>query len=217
MSQDVIRFPDDHSQPDSSHLSPDPSKSQTTRRSMDVFRSRSRSRTSSVSSHTSSHKDSTGRRLSQRLHLSRQPESSDLVPDNLPDITPTDPRDKDGLESQWEKRATILAGQTEIVRTRSFIDRSPVPPVPPLPPSESLASLRLDDGSGLKPNRGNLSRSPSASTQVSSKAIDANIQEAIRLHEAGDLKNSTKMFGTLADESGTNNALSQVLYGLALR
>lgn len=139
------------------------------------------------------------------------------MPDNLPDIAPTDPGDKDALESQWEKRATILAGQNELMRTRSVIDRSPVPPVPPLPPSDSLASLRLDDGRGLRPGGGSLSRSPSASTQVSSKAIDANIQEAIRLHEAGDLTNSTRMFGVLADESGTNNALSQVLYGLALR
>ena len=46
---------------------------------------------------------------------------------------------------------------------------------------------------------------------------DVNIQEAIRLHEAGDLVNSTKMFGRLADPNGENDPLSQVLYGLALR
>ena len=32
-----------------------------------------------------------------------------------------------------------------------------------------------------------------------------------------DLTSSTKMFGRLADPNGENNALSQVLYGLALR
>ena len=32
-----------------------------------------------------------------------------------------------------------------------------------------------------------------------------------------DLKQSTAMFGRLADPNGANNALSQVLYGLALR
>ncbi|KIW01043.1 hypothetical protein, variant [Verruconis gallopava] len=46
---------------------------------------------------------------------------------------------------------------------------------------------------------------------------DDDIQEAIRLHEQGDLTKSTEMFGRLADPNGANNALSQVLYGLALR
>ncbi|KAG0642635.1 hypothetical protein HOY80DRAFT_1007778 [Tuber brumale] len=46
---------------------------------------------------------------------------------------------------------------------------------------------------------------------------DDNIQEAIRLHEAGELGKSTAIFGRLADPNGPNNPLSQVLYGLALR
>jgi hypothetical protein len=52
---------------------------------------------------------------------------------------------------------------------------------------------------------------------ISTKHADDDIQEAIRLHEEGDLENSTRMFGRLADPNGENNALSQVLYGLALR
>lgn len=36
-------------------------------------------------------------------------------------------------------------------------------------------------------------------------------------HRASDLSRSTEMFGRLADPNGANNALSQVLYGLALR
>ncbi|KAK7563558.1 hypothetical protein IWX49DRAFT_331562 [Phyllosticta citricarpa] len=58
-------------------------------------------------------------------------------------------------------------------------------------------------------------RSPSPS--VSDEPGDNNIQEAIRLHESGDLERSTEMFSKLADPNGANNALSQVLYGLALR
>ncbi|ODH20509.1 hypothetical protein ACO22_05872 [Paracoccidioides brasiliensis] len=49
------------------------------------------------------------------------------------------------------------------------------------------------------------------------KEGDESIQEAIRLHETGQLIESTRMFGKLADPNGANNALSQVLYGLALR
>jgi hypothetical protein len=52
---------------------------------------------------------------------------------------------------------------------------------------------------------------------VLTKEHDDTIQEAIRLHEAGSLKEATQMFGRLADPNGQNNALSQVLYGLALR
>jgi hypothetical protein len=52
---------------------------------------------------------------------------------------------------------------------------------------------------------------------VASKHTDDNIQEAIRLHEAGELEQATRMFGRLADPKGENNALSQVLYALALR
>ena len=52
---------------------------------------------------------------------------------------------------------------------------------------------------------------------VASKSTDDNIQKAIRLHEAGELEEATRMFGRLADPNGENNALSQVLYALALR
>ncbi|KAI1919146.1 hypothetical protein LOZ65_004587 [Ophidiomyces ophidiicola] len=60
------------------------------------------------------------------------------------------------------------------------------------------------------------SRSPSVG-RLNDPEGDVNIQEAIRLHEAGDLAKSTEMFRRLADPNGQNNALSQVLYGLALR
>ena len=60
-------------------------------------------------------------------------------------------------------------------------------------------------------------RSRSQSPNISDRGGDENIQEAIRLHESGDLENSTVMFGRLAEPQGANNALAQVLYGLALR
>ncbi|RDA89537.1 hypothetical protein CP533_0349 [Ophiocordyceps camponoti-saundersi (nom. inval.)] len=53
--------------------------------------------------------------------------------------------------------------------------------------------------------------------EIASRQTDQDIQEAIRLHEAGSLEQSTAIFARLADPSGANNALSQVLYGLALR
>ncbi|TLD13444.1 uncharacterized protein PgNI_04710 [Pyricularia grisea] len=193
-------------------LSPDGSK----RRSF--FSSGSpRSRGSSVSSaHSPStdggHKDKEKvfRRLSQRLHLARSPPSSEHVPQNLPEIV-VRPEDEanPALESKWEERATILAMENERVLSR-----------PPSPPggggssggdmSSNLAQMSIDDHGGPSSRK----RSPSA---VSSKAVDDNIQEAIRLHESGELERSTMLFGKLADPEGDNNPLSQVLYGLALR
>ncbi|KZL73964.1 protein DSF2 [Colletotrichum tofieldiae] len=157
------------------------------RRSLDVFfgsRSRSASASSQASS-ASNRKD--GRRLSERLHLSRSPVSSDNVPQNLPDIITTAEGEQDELE--WEKRATILASANKSRPATPSRDKEP--------------------GSATR------GRSPSAA--VSSPAIDENIQEAIRLHEAGDFENSTALFARLADPKGANNTLSQFLYGLALR
>ncbi|KAK6342909.1 hypothetical protein TWF718_008289 [Orbilia javanica] len=65
-------------------------------------------------------------------------------------------------------------------------------------------------GGGTTPTR-------ERSRSFSDQGTDKDIQEAIRLHEAGDLENSTKLFRQLADPQGANNPLSQVLYGLALR
>ncbi|KAH8737247.1 hypothetical protein BGZ61DRAFT_11784 [Ilyonectria robusta] len=185
---------------DGNLLSPkEPSKA---RRSLDVFRS-SRSRSASVSSqgsHSSNPKES--RRLSHRLHLTKAPESSQSVPTNLPDIVaPANPEDKDAAESQWEKRATMLASQNDMARSR---------PASPVPPTDGVSQTGLG---GQQPPR---KRSPSVGP-VSSKTIDEDIQEAIRLHEEGDLERSTRLFGKLADPRGANNPLSQVLYGLALR
>jgi len=163
-------------------------------RSLDVFRS-NRSRSASVSSQASSRsvKKEGGKRLSQRLHLSRET-TSENVPTNLPEIVVADGADKDGAESQWEQRATILARENEKIRSR---------PSSPVPIDHRGMSSAYLGG----PRSGH----------VSSAKTDGDIQEAIRLHEEGDLEKSTRLFGILADPNGANNPLSQVLFGLALR
>ncbi|KAG5960010.1 hypothetical protein E4U58_004794 [Claviceps cyperi] len=189
-------------------LSPKPSIC-SARQSLDVSDS-GRDRSSSVSSNTSR---SSKRRLSERLRLGRSPESSDHVPQDLPEITTsTDPGD----QSQWEKRATMLVGQS-LVRKPSATN---VASVAALGVTTEQTPMVVDGVSemSLENGRQSRSRSPSlSSVPVSSKAIDEDIQEAIRLHEEGSLASSTKLFGRLADPEGANNPLSQVLYGLALR
>ncbi|KAM4059033.1 HCP-like protein [Hirsutella rhossiliensis] len=183
LSQDILEPPGDNLQPATAAT---PNRSP--RRSLDVFRPRS----PSVSSQASC-QSPTKRRLSQRLRLSRQPASSENVPDNLPTIVvpAADGRDRDRAESQWERRATMLAGQNGLARSR--------------PPTPVSAEPAANPGQKGRPS------------PVSSHVIDQGIQEAIRLHEAGHLEKSTVAFARLADPAGANNPLSQVLYGLALR
>lgn len=133
------------------------------------------------------------RRISQRLNLRKDRSastSSTNLPQDLPhiehDFTATNKEDQ---EAQWEDRATRLA-------------RSPISTGMPL--TEGVSHLNL----------GSPARSPSRPRSVSDAASDVNIQEAIRLHEAGELERATQMFNQLADQG---NVLSQVLFGLALR
>jgi hypothetical protein len=171
-----------------------------------LFKQRNRSVSNasgvSVSSNASdrpSSRHSSSKRLSERLHLRKSEATSASVPDDLPAISAdAEQEGGDAKESQWEKRATILARKNEESRSR------PSSAVGPAPDIERFGDMKL--GGGHKRDR-----------SVSSKRADDNIQEAIRLHEAGELEVSTKMFGRLADPNGENNALSQVLYGLALR
>lgn len=188
------------------------------RRLSEAFRSNRSSRGSSPSSLTPSgsvtpDRISPGRRLSQRLHLSRAPPSSENVPADLPEIITTT---ADG-ETQWEKRATILAktaGENEALHrsapTSPMHYNGPLSPLsPPLSLQDGMGGLRIADDAGARADPQN--------GVASTPAIDANIQQAIRLHEEGDLEQSTRLFGILADPNAANNPLSQVLYGLALR
>lgn len=204
------------SQGDTNYLSasdaqPSPTTSKP-RRLSDAFRSNGPSRGSSVSSRNSSltagDRSSPGRRLSQRLRLSRAPASSENVPADLPEIiTTTAAADDPAAESQWEKRATLLA---KTANENEALHRSapPSPVSPSMAVQSGLQSMRLlDDGGRADPQNG----------VASSPRIDADIQQAIKLHEEGELEQSTQLFGMLADPKGANNPLSQVLYGLALR
>lgn len=181
------------------------------RRLSDAFRSNGPSRGSSVSSRNSSltagDKVSPGRRLSQRLRLSRAPASSENVPADLPEIITTTAADDPAAESQWEKRATLLA---KTANENEALHRSapPSPVSPAVSMQNGFQSMRIvDDGGHADPKNG----------VASSPRIDADIQQAIKLHEEGELEQSTRLFGVLADPKGANNPLSQVLYGLALR
>ncbi|EGZ76502.1 HCP-like protein, partial [Neurospora tetrasperma FGSC 2509] len=188
------------------------------RLSLDVFRS-NRSRSQSMSSNPKS----PGAKRASRFHLHRSPVSSENVPQNLPDVpaivVPEGDEDKEGKEAQWEKRATMLARKNSEVRSR--------PGTRPASPTRSVSNdfARMRLGSGpteaeewpLKSEPGAVAPAPSATKAVSSKAIDEDIQQAIKWHEEGNLEESTALFGKLADPEGPNNPLSQVLYGLALR
>ena len=178
----------------------------TEKRTSRFFKGRARSSSqvsvASSTSHTSDksrNRSPKSKRLSERLHLRRSEISSSSVPTNLPEIAVED-GEPAGAESQWEKRATMLAKQNELERSRPS---TPMGSTTELNSFQEMSIGRGTSGKEIAP--------------ISTEHADDDIQEAIRLHEAGDLENSTRMFGRLADPSGENNALSQVLYGLALR
>ena len=132
-------------------------------------------------------------RLSERISFGRSRSTSSAnLPENLPDVEGVAQNEDD--EAKWEKRATMMVMGGQLSKSGSV--------TPSYDGSDSVAD---------RP------RSRSRRRSVSDAGGDANIQEAIRLHESGQLEESTKMFGKLADPKGANNALSQVLYGLALR
>ena len=157
----------------------------------------------STSSKTSSKGDKGEKRLSQRLHLRSHSRASSQnsvnVPTDLPEIQDLSIEAGD-KEARWEERATILANNNPNARPLSQDGHRSRPITP-------SSNMQHDTEQTLQADRPNLTRS------ISSAQGDENIQEAIRLHEAGDLVNSTAMFGRLAE----GNAMAQILYGLALR
>ncbi|KAJ5781139.1 hypothetical protein N7457_006299 [Penicillium paradoxum] len=175
------------------------------RRSFQFFH-RSPARPSSASSQSPPHRE---RRLSNLLHLdhrsrSNSRDSSANIPADLPQIEDNHGASKQEREAQWEQRATVL------VQWNPQFAHS----------GSSLAGQQgereaMGLGLGLEPQA--RPRSSSQTRIIAGPTEDVNIQEAIRLHESGDLERSTQMFGQLADPNGANNPLSQVLFGLALR
>ena len=174
--------------PGADHDSPESNESP--RKGFSRFRRNSRSSPGDTS--PSSSRDS--RRISQRLNLRKDRSastSSTHLPQNLPHIEDDfKTEDREDKEAQWEDRATRLASKS--------------PSSAGFPPTDGMAQLNLKSPS----------RSPSRPRSVSDAASDVNIQEAIRLHEAGQLERATDMFHQLAEQG---NVLSQVLFGLSLR
>ena len=132
--------------------------------------------------------------LTERLHIGKSRASSTSsvnIPADLPPIDDTykAKTDKQEKEAQWEERATRLVSGSR-------------------PPTADMARMTVAGSDNT------LSRSTSRARSLSDAQSDETLQEAIRLHEAGELTQATQMFGRLA-ESG--NVLSQVLYGLSLR
>ena len=177
----------------------------------------SRLRSSSNISTTSKHSnqgekgeknEKSERRLSQRLHLRSQSRASSQnstnVPTDLPDILDLS-IDGEDKEAKWEERATILAKQNPNTRPISQDEHTSRPKTPDEQLKERLQGSPKPTPVTERPS--NPIRS------ISSAKGDDDIQEAIRLHEAGDLQRSTAMFGRLAD----SNAMAQIMYGLALR
>lgn len=159
------------------------------------FKRFSRLRSTSNVSTSSKSSSKSERRLSQRLHIrsgSRASSQGSInVPSDLPDIQDVAVHTED-KQAQWEERATILAKGNP--NTRPLSQEGHPRPTPP----QHLAHL---------------GDRPPVLRSISDAEGDESIQEAIRLHESGDLVRSTAMFGRLAD----TNAMAQILYGLALR
>lgn len=161
-------------------------------------RFRRHSNASSQGSHTGS-TDGVSKGL-ERLHFGRsRSNSSANVPENLPEVGGDGVARTEEEEAKWEKRATVLV-------TQGALNQAGGASGPTSPRIEVQNPLRPATPQGR-------SRSPS----INAPGDEENIQEAIRLHEKGNLEASTALFGRLADPNGHNNALAQVLYGLALR
>ncbi|KAI6863557.1 HCP-like protein [Hortaea werneckii] len=145
------------------------------------------------------------RRLSDRFSLRRDrsrsasAETSPFMPDNLPEAPAT----------AAVPSGTLQGTSDEVKHEKESREAQ----------WEKRATLLAQSNKLLREEerRREHNRSRSQSPSISDRGGDENIQEAIQLHESGDLENSTAMFGRLAQPEGANNALAQVLYGLALR
>ncbi|KAL9051117.1 MAG: hypothetical protein Q9206_004827 [Seirophora lacunosa] len=146
--------------------------------------SRFRSSSSASTASNASGRGEKEKRFSHRLHLGSHSRTSSAgsnnIPTDLPAISDVVGESEEN-EAQWENRATILAQENPVAKEARSRENS------------------LGDSSR--------STRPGMSRNLSDAKGDENIQEAIRLHEAG------AMFGRLAE----SNAMAQIMYGLALR
>lgn len=189
-TEEYIRPPAFDDEPQSS-IEP-PRTPSASRRSFGRFRKSASPAASDTSSPEKERKEG-HRKLSERLHLNKDRSASTSsvnLPNDLPSIEDayTDSGDRQDKEARWEQRATLLASKSPIIIPNS--------------PTAQMSNLSLGAPASPRPK------------SINDPSSDIDIQEAIRLHEAGDLAQATEMFRQLA-QSG--NVLSQVLYGLSLR
>ena len=147
----------------------------------------------------------TARKLSERLHLHRErSRSTSELSTNLPEDLPEPPLAVALTAHDEESGNAEQVKEAKAQREAQWEKRATL-----LARSNPLLESQQPDAVSEK--------SHAPSTNISSPPTDDNIHEAIRLHESGVLAESTSMFGRLASPTNTNNALAQVLYGLALR
>ncbi|KAK4985558.1 hypothetical protein LTR50_005894 [Elasticomyces elasticus] len=147
------------------------------------------------------------RRLSHRLHLTARSRtsSSSSVSQHLPENLPEAPDAVMAVGARGSGGGARVEKEVEEKKEAEW---------------EKRATILAMGNPLMKVEKEKVGHGRGRGSSVSDKGGDENIQEAIRLHERGepgDLERSTAMFGRLADPRGANNALSQVLYGLALR
>lgn len=178
----------------------------------------SRLRSGSVASVTSNSSIKEGKRHSRSLHFrsgSRASSQASVnVPSNLPDIRDVATHGEES-QAQWEQRAAILANANANTRARALSHSEQGGQSPPRQRHRRSRSDAPAPSSGLVlvEHPAHLGDKPVIKRSISDAKGDENIQAAIRLHEAGELSQSTAMFGRLAD----SNAMAQIMYGLALR
>ncbi|KAL9009483.1 MAG: hypothetical protein Q9173_005483, partial [Seirophora scorigena] len=146
--------------------------------------SRFRSSSNASTASNASGRGEKEKRFSHRLHLGSHSRTSSAGSNNIPSDLPAisdEVGESEEKEAQWENRATILAQENPVAKQARSRENS------------------LEGSSR--------SSRPGISRNLSDAKGDENIQEAIRLHEAG------AMFGRLAE----SNAMAQIMYGLALR
>lgn len=164
----------------------------------------------------------------ERVHFGRNRSSTSVnVPDNLPDVGGDGVARTAEDEEKWEKRATFLVTSGALNMGTSA----------PSSPGQETTNPMSNGG------RAPIVNAPADEVCVcscgkSEWVLSCKIRKAsrrlfdctrkgvswytecalkMRLTVCSDLEASTALFGRLADPNGANNALAQVLYGLALR
>lgn len=129
-----------------------------------------------------------------KLHFGRNRSASSVnVPQNLPEVGGDGVARNEEDEARWEKRATVLVEANTLLKSGG-----------------NTPSIEIN-------NPVSSGRQKGANDNAEGSSTDVLIQRAIHLHEESQYAQATEIFGMLANPNGANNALSQVLYGLALR